>query len=458
MDGAAPQDLDTTALELAGRLRRRELSSVELTRATFAAIAERDGDLGAFVDLDERRALATAAAADKMLAKGGNLPPFLGVPTAIKDHEHVRYLHTRVGSRALAWVISPFDSKLAQRCREGGFVIVGKTSCSELTILPFVETDIGPPTRNPRARDYYAGGSSGGAAAAVAGGLLSIAPGSDGAGSIRLPASFCGLVGFKPGRGTLFNEHGSVDVADIAVVGPLAKTVRDAAALTDVLDGRVELSAKSSFLSAVERVPSKLRIHVGFESPLATLDPEVRAAVEHAAKCLESLGHAVTPGKALPDIGADEFLPIMARLMANVPLPPMTSRLLQPTTRWMRDLGRHVSDREASDRRKALEKRLDAWFVEGDPDAWLLPTCAVLPPRVGQYRGLGGEQTFRAVIPIGAFTAGFNVSGQPAVSLPAATSKSGLPIGVQLVCRRGDDRRLFGLAASLEPLLRQATA
>src|SRR5581483_6072956 len=158
---------------------------------------------------------------DKMLKRGGKLPPFLGVPTAIKDHEHVRFLHTRVGSRALSWVISPFDSKITQRCREAGFVIVGKTSCSELTILPFVDTEIGPPTRNPRSLEHYAGGSSGGAAAAVAGGMLPIAPGSDGAGSIRLPASFCGLVGVKPSRGTLFNEHRLVDVADISVIGPI---------------------------------------------------------------------------------------------------------------------------------------------------------------------------------------------------------------------------------------------
>src|SRR5690349_1099750 len=251
MDGSAP--LGATALELAARLRRREVSSVELTRATFAAIAEGDGRLGAFVELDERRALAAAAAADKRLKLGGAVPPFLGVPTAIKDHEHVRFLHTRVGSRALAWVIAPFDGKLTTRCRDAGFVIVGKTSTSELTILPFVDTDVGPPTRNPRAPDHYAGGSSGGAAAAVAAGLVPIAPGSDGAGSIRLPASFCGLVGVKPGRGTLFNEHPLVDVADIAVIGPLAKDVRDAAALMDVLDGRHDLSSKGSFLSAAER-------------------------------------------------------------------------------------------------------------------------------------------------------------------------------------------------------------
>ncbi|HVW25143.1 MAG TPA: amidase [Polyangiaceae bacterium] len=451
MDGSVP--LETTALELAALLRRREISAVELTRSTFRAIAEKDARLGAFVELDERRALAAAALADKRLKAGGAVPPFLGVPTAIKDHEHVRFLRTRVGSRALAWVIAPFDSKVAQRCRDAGFVIVGKTSCSELTILPFVDTDLGPPTRNPRAPDHYAGGSSGGAAAAVAGGMLPIAPGSDGAGSIRLPASFCGLVGVKPGRGTLFNEHPLVDVANISVIGPIAKNVRDAAALMDVLDGRHDLSAKSSFFAASARVPGGLVIHVALESPLTPVDSEIQDAVLRAARCLESLGHRVERGPALPNIGLDDFLPIMGRLMANVPLPPMTSGKLQPTTRWMREVGRRVGDREAAEQRKKLERRIDAWFDAGGADAWILPTSAVLPPRVGQFRGLGGEETFRAVVPIGAFTAGSNISGHPAVSLPAGTSREGLPIGVQLVCKRGDDRRLLGLAAALEPLL-----
>src|SRR5262252_5167288 len=124
MDGSAP--FETTALELAARLRRREISSVELTRSALAAIEERNGSIGAFVELDERRALRAAAQADARLDRGGTLPLFLGVPTAIKDHEHVRLLHTRVGSRALAWVIAPFDGKLTTRCREAGFVIVGK--------------------------------------------------------------------------------------------------------------------------------------------------------------------------------------------------------------------------------------------------------------------------------------------------------------------------------------------
>jgi amidase len=453
MDGSAP--FETTALELAARLRRREISSLELTRAAFRSIAERDPSIGAFVELDERRALRAATEADHRLRKGGDLPPFLGVPTAIKEHEHVRFLHTRVGSRALAWVVSPIDGTITKRCRDGGFVIVGKTSSSELTILPFVDTDLGTTTRNPCALDHYAGGSSGGAAAAVAAGLLPIAPGSDGAGSIRLPASFCGLVGVKPSRGTLFNEHHRVDVADIGVIGPLARTVRDAAAMMDVLDGRLDVLPQGTFSATLDRPPQKLRIRVGLVSRLTTIHPEVEAAVRRAAAYLTSLGHQVDEGPPPPDIGVDEFLPIMGRLMANVPLPPLTSHLLQPTTRFMREVGRRVSNREASEQRVAMQERIDAWFLADDADAWVLPTCARLAPKVGEFAGLDGEQTFRAVVPIGAFTAAFNVSGQPAVSLPAARAKNGLPIGVQLVGKRGHDRALLALSAALEPLLRE---
>jgi amidase len=283
--------------------------------------------------------------------------------------------------------------------------------------------------------------------------MIPIAPGSDGAGSIRVPASFCGLVGVKPGRGALFNEHRNVDVGDIAAIGPLAHSVRDAAALMDVLDGRPVAGGAGSFLEAAGQAPPRLRIRLGVATPLASVDPEIEEATRRTGKRLQSMGHTVEEGPPPPDIRVDEFLPIMARLMANIPLLPFTSHVHQPTTRWMRELGRRLTNREAMERQAALQRRIDAWFQDGETDAWICPTAAELPPRVGRYRGLDGEATFRAVVPLGAFTAGFNVSGQPALSLPAGVSKSGLPIGVQLVMMRGEERKLLGLAAALEPLM-----
>jgi Asp-tRNA(Asn)/Glu-tRNA(Gln) amidotransferase A subunit family amidase len=206
--------------------------------------------------------------------------------------------------------------------------------------------------------------------------------------------------------------------------------------------------------NAIDTAGLKLRIRVGLVSRLTAVHPEVEAAVRRAAACLTSLGHDVDEGPPPPDIGVDEFLPIMGRLMANVPLPPFTSQLLQPATRFMREVGRRVSNREASEQRHAMQERIDAWFLAGDADAWVLPTCAVLPPRVGQFAGLDGEQTSARSCP-SARSLRRSMLGQPAIRFAAARAKNGLPIGVQLVGKRGHDRALLALAAALEPLLRQ---
>jgi amidase len=449
----SPDLASASALELASRIRRRDLSSVELTRHCLQVVARKNRDVSAFVELDERRALRAAEQADVRVARGGELPILLGIPSGIKDHEHMRWMRTRAGSRALSWVVSPIDSALAKACRFGGLVLLGKLATSELTILPFVHTDVHPPTRNPLALDYYAGGSSGGSAAAVASGMLPIAPGSDGAGSIRIPASFCGLVGFKPGRGTVFHEHEVTDPMEISAVGPLARNVRDAAALLDLLTGRrlhVDPYPAGSFLAACSEPPQGLRIHFGVRTPLAGVEPEIEAVVRHAARTLEGVGHRVEEGGAI-DASVDEFLPLMAKMVRAVPIPPFVESMLQPTTRWLRERGRGISRSDLRRTVQILSDRVLAWF--GDADAWLLPTSPVLPPKVGCYADLGGEAVFRAIAATGAFTAAFNVSGQPAVSLPAGRSNAGLPIGVQLVGRRGADRRLVALAAALERAL-----
>jgi amidase len=443
------------ALELAARIRRREISSVEATRAALETIRRRDAEYCAFVEVAERSALAAAERADARLARGGVLPAFLGVPTAIKDHEHVRGMGTRVGSVALSWLKTwPFDGLLTRRCREAGFVLLGKLATSEMTILPFIDGDLHRPTRNPIDRTRYAGGSSGGSSAAVAAGMIPIAPGSDGAGSIRLPASFCGLVGVKPGRGTLFHEHTATDPTEISAVGPLAHDLADAAAMLDVLDGRAahqDVPAPGSFRAALAVRPRGLKIKLALRSPLVDVDPEIEGAVRRAARALESLGHHVEDAASL-DGTLEEFLPMMARMVAMIPLPRLLDPWLQPTTLWLREVGRKI-DRAALFRAKELlEARVLDWF--GDADAVVCPTCAVPPPKVGAFSGLGGEAVFRAVVPIGAFTAGFNVSGQPALSLPAGLSTRGFPMGVQLVGRPRQDRALLGLAADLEPLLR----
>jgi amidase len=437
--------LAESAVELAARLRRRELSSVELVRASLDAIRARDRELGAFVEVAGRRALAQARRADARLAAGGrDLPPFLGVPTAIKDHEPVRGLGTRIGSRAFRWLVSPIDGYVARACKRAGFVIVGKTACSELTILPFVDVALHGPTRNPHDLERYGGGSSGGAAVAVAASLLPIAPGSDGGGSVRIPAAFCGLVGFKSGRGSLPNPAGPFDPVGISALGPLARTVRDAAAMIDVLSRHPD----GSFARACDDDVPALRVKLLVRSPLA--DGEVArdhaAAAAEVARALELAGHRVSDAAQLSgDI--DEFLPIMARMVARIPLLPGMVRLLQPTTQWLREHGRTVTRTDAVAIGDRIDRRVRDWF--GDADVVVTPTVAQPAPKVGAFAGLDGEGVFRAAAPIGAFTAPFNISGQPAISIPWATSSSGLPIGVQLVGRPGADRLLLAVAAKL---------
>lgn len=443
-----------TALSLAKRLRNREVSAVELTRASFELIAKRDSGIHAFVELDTRRAVRAAERADRALAAGESVTRFLGVPTAIKDSEHMRMMGTRIGSRAFSKLRWPVDGMIAQRCRQGGFTLLGKLATSELTILPFSHTDIHPPTRNPIDPTRYSGGSSSGSSAAVASGMLPIAAGTDGAGSIRIPAAFCGLVGMKPGRGVLFHEHEVADAGEMTSVGPLAHDVRDAAAMLDVLDGRFmheDKPSARSFLGACDVQPRGLRIRVGLSSPLADVDPQISGEVRRAANVLEAMGHHVDEGDAIL-AEVDEFLPMMARMVATVPVLPFAEKYLQPTTRWMRELGRSVSKASLLTRLATLERKVMETF--GDADVWILPTTPVFAPKVGQFDHLDGEGVFRAVVPIGAFTAPFNVAGLPAISLPGRRSREGLPIGVQLVGRRGADRRLLGLAAALEEALR----
>jgi amidase len=451
--------LPDSAEELANLVRAREVSAVEVARHYLGVVRAKNPELNAFLDVSERRALREAAATDRHLARRElPLPLFVGVPTGVKDDDHVRGHVTALGSRAFRWMYSPADGMIARALRRAGFTIFGKLAASELMILPIVDTGLHPPTRNPIAPDRYAGGSSGGSACAVASGMLPIAPGSDGAGSIRIPAAFCGLVGFKPGRGVIPDPYGKFDRSGVSALGPLAKTVREAALLLDALGGRPYLPrrfAPDSFVAALEPPAPPLRIRVVRTPPLPGIevDPEIDAAVVRAAKALAALGHNVEEGVGLTG-QLEEFLPVMARTIARVPFLPGTEKLIQPSTRWLRAYGRQLTTETAVAAGRALGDRVLAWF--GDIDALLTPTSPYLAPKVGAYAAIhaDGEAVFRAMAPLGAFTAPFNVSGQPGVSLPAGRTQAGVPIGVQLVGRRGGDRALLGLAAQLETALR----
>ncbi len=423
------------ALALADRLRRREVSSEELVRASLERIDRLDSQLHAFVEVLGGRARAAARRWDKALAKGGDLPRFAGVPIGIKDVNFVRATRTRAGSRAFGWLWSPLDDRVVARLRAAGFVIVGKLATSELGATPVTEPDIHPPTRNPWNLEMTPGGSSGGSGAAVASGMVPIAHGSDGAGSIRIPASLCGLYGFKPSRGLVPEPVGRADPRGLAVNGPLARTVDDARAMLEVLSGQ-SLAAPPS---------GRLKVRVATGSPLGPSDPEIVAAVRRVAALLAERGHQVSDAPGL-SAELDEFLPLWQRAIARAPV-PLPSRL-QPVTRWLRDGGKILDPGSVDAAQDKLTARILDWF--GDADLMLTPGVPVRPPAIGAWKELAPREMFARAAELGAFTAPFNITGQPAAAVPAGVGSWGVPIAVQLAGKVGADALVLAISAQLE--------
>lgn len=426
------QLLDAGPVALATALRRREVGSEELVRSYLARIERHDPRLGAFVALWAQDALADARHKD---ARPGDAP-FWGVPIGIKDLNFVRGRVTRMGTRALPPLWSPVDDRTVTRLRRAGFVLMGKTATSEVGAMPVTEPDGRPPSRNPWDLARTPGGSSGGSAAAVAGGLLPVGHGSDGGGSIRIPASFCGLVGLKAGRGVVANAFGDDRPDLLYTCGVLTRDVADTAALLDVL--------ATAPLPPPRTGP--LRIRVVLDVPFVPTDPGVRAEVLAVAEALAGMGHAVeeAPG---PVGDLDEFLPVWQRLVGTFWFLPWART--QPPTRWLGQSARGLPKGLAVARQAELTARWLAW-QEGC-DVLLTPTVAVPPPPVGSYAGPDGEAAFRAAAALAAFTAPFNVTGQPAISVPAGLHPTlGVPVGVQFVGPHGGEATLLALARSVE--------
>jgi amidase len=337
--------------------------------------------------------------------------------------------------------------------RRGGFVIVGKTTTSEFGSLPVTEPAIHPPTRNPWDPDVTAGGSSGGAGAAVASGMIPIAQGSDAAGSIRIPASFCGLFGIKPSRGRIENPFGLDDRVLIWTCGPITRSVDDAAAMLAVMAGITvgqphwAPPPPRPFAELAREVPRRLKLRLVVRSNHVDTDPEIAAAVERVARALEKLGHSIEEKPMeLPAGILEEFLPVWQATAASAPVHDWS--LTQPVTRWLGEKGRTV-DAKLVER---ITERLMGLVLEqfGDVDAWITPTVAVPPPPIGAWRDLAPPDVFAEASKLGVFTAPFNISGQPAASMPAGRSKKGHPIGVQIAGRPLADGLVLALARQVE--------
>lgn len=443
--------------EQAAALAAGEVTARELTERALARIAAAQPTLNAFRRVRGEAALAEADAADRQLARGERLP-LLGVPVAVKDDVDVAGEPTAFGCPG-EFPPKDADSEAVRRLRAAGAVVVGKTNSPELGQWPFTEGPAFGDTRNPWSLDHTPGGSSGGSAAAVAAGLVPAALGSDGAGSIRIPAAWSHLVGIKPQRGRISTMPEPEAFKGITVFGPLARTVRDAALLLDVAAGSAEgdlhRPAPVEVLPAVGRDPGRLRVALSLRPPwVATgtsLDPAVRRSVTDLAERLTALGHEVE--EADPRYGP-VGLAFVPRATAGIR--EWTGRvpdqaLLDPRTRGAARTGRLLGGaalRAARAAEAPLQRRVGAVFRRYD--VVLAPTTAGPPLRVGDLARLSGWQTDRTMIAHCPYAWPWNVLGWPGVNVPAGFTPSGLPVGAQLLGPESSEPLLVQLAAQLE--------
>ncbi|HYZ82541.1 MAG TPA: amidase [Solirubrobacteraceae bacterium] len=459
--------LTRSALELAAMVRSGQLSARELVGASLEAIAALEPSINAFTHVAAESALAAADAVGP-----GDPRPFAGVPIAVKDNRPVAGMPLTMCSDLFGDHVAHHDAFLVRRLREAGFVIVGKTALPENGILPTTESRRFGSTANPWALDRTPGGSSGGSGAAVAAGMVPIAHGNDGGGSIRIPAACCGLVGLKPARGRVSvgpdSGHGYL-VAD----GVLTRTVADTAALLDVLAGYEPGDATwappppAPYAELMRREPAGLRVALVLDPPMegAELDPVNEAAARDGAALLESLGHHVEeiegpwPGRALLADFTRAFGPSTAmatflggRLAGREP----TEADVEPLTWTIWEHARAqdtVTQLAAQGKLERVGRDLVAALRRFD--VVVTPALARRPVLTGEIHGRGPDPWghYRRSGAFTPYTAIVNVMGAPAIMLPLYHGEDGLPTGVQLIGPPAREELLLALAAQLERAL-----
>lgn len=453
---------DLTALEQAQAIRRREISSVELARHYLARSHSLNEAVGAFVTLTDDLALEQATEADRLVLESSDaagLPVLHGVVVPVKDLNQVKGVRTRFGSLTVD-VVSAVDDDVVAELRRGNTVMTGKTTTPEFGLPAYTESDTGPYARTPWDLTRGAGGSSGGAAAAVAAGLAPVAHGSDGGGSIRIPASVCGLVGIKPTRGLISNGPMPDGLGRLGVQGVLARTVADAAALLGVMAGRDD-----AYVAGL-RDPGQLLIGRYHQPVIADTDvhPESITAFEDTSALLESLGHRLVDIEVpLPLEAVPHFELVWAAGAAGIPVPAEREGDLRPLTRWLRERGRALLPGELDAALHLMSVHAERALAEtAHLDIILTPTLADVPAELGAIRDDADPAgDFEAQKRFTPYTSPYNMTGQPAVSLPVhwtgndpATSGAGpgagLPVGIQLVARPMHESVLLGLAAQFE--------
>ena len=451
--------------ELAASVRAGEVSARELVETSYQAIERMNGELNAFVTLCEERALGEADAIEP-----GDSRPLAGIPIGIKDLVQLTEgVRTTMGMNAMEEFVPPIDSALVRRLREAGAIVVGKTNTPELGILPVTEPERFGPARNPWDTSRTPGGSSGGSASAVAAGMIPIGHANDGGGSIRIPASCCGLVGLKPSRGRVSLAPLTEFVGGIGIDGCVSRTVADTALILDIISGYEPgdpywaPDPRAPFADAARRAPGTLRIAFTAQSPTGIpVHDDCATAVRETAELLESLGHSVFEAPPLSDEGyIENFIRVWAsgvaisvRGMGMLRGEPLDPDKLEPLTRELVDLAEALTAADYLESVAYLQTMgrmiVPMW---GDFDVLLTPTVAKPPVEVGSLAPQAGEPAMAWLdnaaewVP---FTPVWNATGQPAMSLPLHHSAQGLPIGVQFVGPPAGEEVLLSLAAQLE--------
>ena len=490
---------ELSAVGLRDALRSGELSARETAEHFLARIDARNPGLGAFIAVTAEQALADAARADALHARANHagtkptrtnspsqeeLPLLHGMPVAFKDLTDVAGVVTTHGSAALEHKPAPVDGALAAVLKGAGAISLGKTQVPEFGLTAYSENLIAPPSRNPHALSRSSGGSSGGSAAAVAAGLVPFAPGSDGGGSVRIPAAACGLVGLKPGRGLVPAGESTGDPARLVVAGPLARSAEDAALMLDamVADGGAAEGGVAegggrylaSVHAAVSRPPRQLRIGVSLDSPWQAIfpftpDTEALDALDAGIRLLEAAGHTTAEAAVRYDNRyPDAFTTAWTAGVGNARIAPQREALLTPLTRTFR---RRAQQRSVSKLNEALgflrQFERDTIAQYSQWDLVLMPALAQTPRPVGWFTGSthgdgywpaaewagDADGDYRKQCEYAPWSSMVNVCGLPAISIPVhwtgGSPGDGLPMGIQLVGPMGSEALLLQVAAQI---------
>ena len=450
------------ATDIQRMIANREISSAELTEFFFQRIDELNPQLNAYLALCPDQAMADARAADEAVRNGDPLGPLHGVPISVKDLELTKGVTTTMGSAVFRDRVPDIDSIVVERVKAAGAILLGKTNTPEFGQSGTTENLVSEACRNPWNTDYTPGGSSGGAGAALAAGLCTLATGSDGGGSIRIPSSFSGVTGIKPSQGRVprYGGYGGPAVNHFSQSGPMSRTVRDTALLLQVLAGPDSRDANTmtdtppDYLAALEGGVQGWRIAWSPDFGYAAVDPEVAEITQAAAQVFQQMGAHVA--EAAPEVEGDPF-PAFATVFGTASYTSYQN--LYPErrdelTHYVRATFDAAATLTAADLSRALayvdrHKRRFADFFN-DYDLLLTPAMAVTAFPIGEHptRIAGREvNQWWGYLP---FTFPINMSGQPAASVPCGFSAAGLPVGLHLVGPAGAEGRVLRAMAAFE--------